>query len=88
MVVLARGNGIEADGLPPEIAGERGTGAPVLGDVPYSEAVQAFKRSYIAQALRRTGGNQTQAAALLGMQRTFLNRLVGELGLRDVDEDA
>ncbi len=84
MVVLAPGDVIEADGLPPEISGRKGGATvPVLGDASYSDAVQAFKRSYIAQALKRTNGNQTQAAELLGMQRSFLNRLVKELGLRD-----
>jgi len=83
MVVLAPGPVLTPDLLPPEIGGAKGEGPPVVGDVPYAEAVQAFKRRYIAQALERTGGNQTQAAALLGMQRTFLNRLVKELGLRE-----
>lgn len=84
MVVLAPGDVIEADGLPPEISRRKGGATvPVLGDASYSDAVQAFKRSYIAQALKRTNGNQTQAAELLGMQRSFLNRLVKELGLRD-----
>ncbi len=48
---------------------------------PLREAVQLFRRDYIAQALARTGGNQTKAARLLGLQRTFLNRLIREYGL-------
>ena len=83
MVVLTPGDVIEKSGLPPELSGDRTGSQPIVGDMPYSEAVQAFKRAFIAQALRRTGGNQTKAAELLGMQRTFLNRLVKELGLRD-----
>lgn len=82
MVVLAPERVLTPDLLPPEIGGTRDDGPPVVGEVPYAEAVQAFKRAYIAQALKRTNGNQTEAARLLGMQRTFLNRLMKELGLR------
>lgn len=83
MVVLAPDDVLTKDSLPPEITGGRAGRQSVVGDLPYSEAVQEFKRSYLAQALRRTDGNQTEAAKLLGMQRSFLNRLVKELGLRD-----
>ncbi len=61
-----------------------GPGATDGGDdhfAPLRDAVRHFRRDYIAQALARTGGNQTKAAQLLGLQRTFLNRLIREYGL-------
>ena len=61
-------------------AGAAGTAAPG-GILPLREAVHAFKREHIARALAHTGGNQTRASELLGLQRTFLNRLIKEFGL-------
>ncbi len=63
-------------------AGQAAAGTSPAGDfAPLREAVQSFRRGYIAQALARTGGNQTKAAQLLGLQRTFLNRLIKEYEL-------
>ncbi|HEX2480751.1 MAG TPA: helix-turn-helix domain-containing protein, partial [Methylomirabilota bacterium] len=44
-------------------------------------AVEEFKRGLIASTLRRTNGNRTRAARLLGLQRTYLARLIRDLGL-------
>jgi DNA-binding NtrC family response regulator len=41
--------------------------------------VRAFKRRLLATALERAGGNRTHAARALGLQRTYLMRLVREL---------
>jgi Nif-specific regulatory protein len=48
---------------------------------PLREATLEFRKEYIRRALLQTGGNQTRAAELLGLQRTFLNRLIREYGL-------
>jgi Nif-specific regulatory protein len=47
-----------------------------------AEAVKAFKRARICQALESTGGNQSQAAKLLGLEPSNLSRLMHSLGLR------
>jgi len=52
--------------------------------LPYREAMAQFKRRLLDAALARTGGNQTKAAELLGVQRTYLNRLLNE---KDGPED-
>ena len=44
--------------------------------VPYKEAVTAFKRHLVRRALADTGGNQTKAAEILGLRRSYLNRLI------------
>jgi transcriptional regulator with PAS, ATPase and Fis domain len=47
----------------------------------YNEVVRDFKLSLIKEALRRTGGNQTQAAKMLGMGTRFaLRRQMETLG--------
>jgi DNA-binding NtrC family response regulator len=39
------------------------------------------KRQIVRRALRTSGGNQTHASELLGIQRTYLNRLLKELDI-------
>jgi DNA-binding NtrC family response regulator len=50
-------------------------------DVPMHEAVTAFKRSLVLQALAAEGGNRSRAAAALKIERTSLLRLIRELGI-------
>ncbi len=44
-------------------------------------AVEEFKRRLIETALRQSGGNRTHAARGLGLQRTYLLRLIRDLGV-------
>jgi DNA-binding NtrC family response regulator len=45
--------------------------------------VEAFKQNIIKTALTETGGNQTKAAELLGLQRTHLVKLLRALKIRE-----
>lgn len=45
-------------------------------DRPFHEAVEHTKKQIIRRALVRAGGSQTRAADLLGLQRTYLSRLI------------
>jgi DNA-binding NtrC family response regulator len=47
--------------------------------VGYHGAVCDFKRRLIENALRAAAGNRTHAARVLGLQRTYLLRLIREL---------
>ncbi len=47
---------------------------------PLQEALTEFKKEYLRHMLEYTSGNQTQAAKILQIQRTYLSRLVKELG--------
>jgi hypothetical protein len=44
-------------------------------------AVEEFKRRLLETALRQSGGNRTRAARCLGLQRTYLLRLIRDLGV-------
>ena len=72
MVVLSRDDVLSLDALPGQIVGATETDqAPVRlpdGGVDF----ESLERDFIQQALRRTQGNQTQAASLLGMTRSTL----------------
>ena len=81
LVVLAPGDVLGPDLLPPEVLGGGEAADPAIDALPFKEAVDAFKRSHLAKALARFGGNQTKAAEALGLQRTFLNRLLRGYGL-------
>ena len=45
-------------------------------------AVDAFKREYLIKILEENGWNQTKTAAVLGIQRTYVIRLMNELNIR------
>ena len=46
-----------------------------------NEAVNRFKKEFILANLRHTGGNRTQAAKKMDIQRTYLSRLISKLGI-------
>ena len=47
----------------------------------YHRAVSQFKRHLIESTLRESQGNRTHAARLLGLQRTYLLRLIRDLNV-------
>jgi DNA-binding NtrC family response regulator len=47
----------------------------------YHGAVSEFKRRLIEATLRQAQGNRTHAARALGLQRTYLLRLIRDLGV-------
>ena len=51
------------------------------GDEKYYEAVARFKREFLEEALAAHNGNRTHTARTLGLQRTYLLRLIREFGL-------
>ncbi len=54
--------------------------APHLRPAPgFHGAVSEFKRHLIEATLSQMGGNRTQTARALGLQRTYLLRLIREL---------
>ena len=46
---------------------------------PFHDSVEHHKREIIRRALARAGGSQTRAAELLGLQRTYLARLIKQM---------
>lgn len=47
----------------------------------FHDEVLQFKTELVAETLQRTNGNVSQAARELGLQRTYLHRLMNELGV-------
>ena len=79
MAVLAPNERLTPGLLPPEILAGPTTPEANDGELPYKEAVVAYKRRLVRSALAKTSGNQTRAAELLGLQRSYLNRLIKDL---------
>jgi DNA-binding NtrC family response regulator len=83
MVVLTRGPRLTPDLLPPEIVGvdapSAGAAGGAEGTRTWREALENAKREILREALARHDGNQTRAAEELGLQRTYLNRLLKDL---------
>jgi DNA-binding NtrC family response regulator len=81
-VVLSTGTEIEAADLP--IAPTQGDDdANGTSTGSYHDAVRDFKRNLLRSALAQAKGNQTRAAEALGLQRSYLARLITDLGLRE-----
>jgi two-component system response regulator AtoC len=77
-----------ADPLAPEEASPAAASEDtraVRFDTPYftqrDAILDAFTRKYLASLLDHTRGNQTEAARIAGLDRTYLGRLLGKLGL-------
>ncbi|MFB3070664.1 MAG: sigma-54-dependent transcriptional regulator [Nitrospirales bacterium] len=49
---------------------------PSSDNLTYHDAIDQYGRYLVEQALQQAGGNQTKAAAALGLQRSYLARMV------------
>ena len=49
---------------------------------PYHEAIDDYRRQLIAKALAQSHGSRLAAAKMLGLQRTYLSRLIKTLGVQ------
>lgn len=52
-------------------------------DKTLKAALNDFKRRYVVKILDECGWNQTKAGKILGIQRTYVSRLMNELHIRD-----
>ena len=80
-LVLCEGDAIDVVDLPPEVLASEGA----ADDPPpgFHARVEAFRREILAESLQAHGGNQTRAAEALGLQRTYLARLIRKYELRE-----
>jgi len=53
-----------------------------LSDKSLKNALDTFKKEYVTKILEENGWNQTKTAAVLGIQRTYVIRLINELQIR------
>jgi len=77
-VVLGSGELIVPEDLPEPLLEKAGSGKVTR----YHDAVAEAKRRLIAKALQENGGNYTHAAKALGVQPTYLHRLIHNLNMK------
>ncbi|MBI4827420.1 MAG: sigma 54-interacting transcriptional regulator [Nitrospinae bacterium] len=82
-VILGDRPQIGVSDLPPEITQPRRAASPAGTEL--KAAVDNFKREHVRAALALHGGSRTRAAQALGVQRTYLSRLIKELGVEAAD---
>ena len=78
-MLLCDGNRLDASGLrraPDDAAGVDGFELPATG-----VDLEQLERSLVVQALRRSGGNQTRAGALLGLNRDQIRYRIEKFSL-------
>jgi DNA-binding NtrC family response regulator len=64
-----------------ELWHSRCPGSRAMNETSYRAAVVAFKRQLVETTLSAHGGNRTHAARALGLPRTYLLRLIRNLGV-------
>ncbi|HET9481544.1 MAG TPA: sigma-54 dependent transcriptional regulator [Candidatus Polarisedimenticolia bacterium] len=92
-VVLGQDDEIVADDLPAHIldqaarevedAGGASPAGEPGGDLSFHARVRRHKAELIRSALSRAGGRQRKAAELMGLNPTYLSRLIRNLGIKD-----
>ncbi len=79
-LLLARGDAIGLEDLPPEVRGHAGPeGEP--GEGGYRHARDAWERRYFEELLREAGGSVARAAELAGLHRSTLYEKLARIGL-------
>ena len=75
--------GVEEE-ISPDLLGLGGTKDELeeLDNLPYHDALDRFSTHILEQAMRRTNWSQTKAAELLGLQRTYLSRLIKQKNIQ------
>jgi DNA-binding NtrC family response regulator len=84
-VVLATDPAIYPEHL--RLTDERRKPRPSFEDLTYHDAIDQYGRYLVEQAIRRAGGNQTKAAEALGLQRSYLARMVKQKNIDTSDFD-
>jgi len=80
-VVMGNGREILPEDLPMLTFGKAPAGRIEPGQT-LQEAMDEFKKRFIQANLSHTGGNQSKAAAIMGIQRTYLSRLISKFGIK------
>jgi Nif-specific regulatory protein len=81
---VVMGNGIEVlpEDLP--IGRLRKESAVLEIGLTLEEAINKFKREFIVLNLQNTSGNRSKAAKVMGIQRTYLSRLISRYEIKNI----
>ena len=79
-MALSDGKEIAAGDLPADVLEAPASSGAAAGG--FHDKVEAERKRIIQEALAQSGGNQTKAAELLGLQRTYLARMIKQMGIQ------
>jgi Nif-specific regulatory protein len=82
-VVMGDGAEIKPEDLPIHPGDRSDMGVEETG-LTLEEAVHRFRKKFIRRHLKATGGNRSQAAKKMGIQRTYLSRLIGKYNITGI----
>ena len=82
-VVMGNGKEILPKDLP--FSFSESIGSQMSVGLSLEEAINDFKKDYIALTLEHTRGNRTKASEILNIQRTYLSRLISRYNLRETE---
>ncbi len=80
-VVMGNGREILPEDLP--MLTPRNSLSTIVYGTSLQEAMDHFKKEFIRVNLRHAGGNRTKAAAAMGIQRTYLSRLISRYAIKE-----
>lgn len=83
LVVLTTGPILDCEFLPEKMQRTLPLAAAVTDETTLEGAMMALKCRMIRAALKTEGGNKVAAAKRLGISRSYLHRLISELGLEE-----
>lgn len=79
-IVLAQGNEIGLEELPPEIVSDISPTGTLPSGKTLAEAEEDFRRMYILKVLKKTQ-SKSEAAQILGVNRTHFYKILNQLGI-------
>jgi Nif-specific regulatory protein len=79
-VVMGGGEHIGPEDLPFSVVPSSDTAQELLGST-LREALDSFKHNFLQRNLDHQGGSVKETAQILGIQRTYLSRLISKYGL-------
>jgi DNA-binding NtrC family response regulator len=82
-VLLGKGSRIELEDLPPNIVVDGQSSIILAQALTRQLTLRDLEREYVAKVLDATNGNKTEAAKILGVDRTTLYRKLEEYKLKD-----
>ena len=81
-VVMGNGQQILSEDLP--ISDPKADHPGMELGLSLKEAEDSFKKEFITLNLKHTGGNRSKAAQIMGIQRTYLSRLISKYRLKEI----
>jgi Nif-specific regulatory protein len=85
-VVMGNGRQILPEDLPMIEAGIAMNQIEV--GISLQQALDDFKKRFIELNLKNTNGNQSKAADIMGIQRTYLSRLIAKYGIKKTPKES